>query len=295
LSDIQPAAKVLAAGGVVYRVRKKTTEFLIAYRPHYDDWSIPKGKLDPGETFLECAEREVREETGFSVDMGAFLGGTLYETANQNSKLVRYWLMEKTKGSFDANDEVSEIVWLPKKKALRKLTYTRDRHLVEVAARHIKDPTVGTIYLVRHAHAGVRGKWDGTDQKRPLSLRGYKQVSAIENWLARFPVSRVTTSKLKRCRQTVGGFAEEVGLPLERYKEITEGSSGDDLARFVSTLAGEQAVVCSHGDVIGAYVGKLVAERVIEGPLEWRKGSIWILQTRNGVAVNGEYRSPDAL
>lgn len=295
MSEIKPAAKVLAAGGVVYRTHKKSTEFLVAYRPRYDDWSIPKGKLDPDETFPECAEREVREETGFSVDIGPFLGGTLYETTNQNSKLVRYWLMAKKGGSFNANEEVSEVVWLPKKKALKKLTYTRDRHLVEVASRHIKDPTAGTIYLVRHAHAGVRGKWDGNDVKRPLSLRGYKQASAIENWLARVPVSRVASSKLKRCRQTVGGFADEVGLLLEREVELTEGSSGDDLARFISTMAGEQAVVCSHGDVIGSYIGQLVAESVIEGPLEWRKGSIWMLQTRNGVAVSGVYRSPDDL
>lgn len=282
-----------AAGGVVFRLRKGSAEFLVAHRPRYDDWSIPKGKLDPGEKFRDCAIREVREETGFSVHVGRFLGGVLYETTNHNSKLARYWLMEKKKGSFKPNEEVSEISWLPGKKALKRLSYVRDRALIETAARHIDDPTAGTIYLVRHGHAGVRGKWDGADNKRPLSLRGYKQVSALENWLARFPVSRVTSSKLKRCRQTVGGYADEVGLPLEREAELTEGASGDDLARFIMLMVGEQAVVCTHGDMIGSYIGQLVAEGVIDGPLEWRKGSVWTLHTRNGIAISGTYHSPE--
>ncbi|GBE25462.1 putative mutator protein MutT4 [bacterium BMS3Bbin02] len=264
-------------------------------RPRYNDWSVPKGKLDPGEKFRDCAVREVREETGFTVHVGPFLGGVLYKTPNLNSKLARYWLMEKSKGSFKPNEEVSEISWMPRRKALKRLTYTRDHALIETAARRIKDPTAGTVYLVRHAHAGVRGKWDGPDHKRPLSLRGYKQVSALDNWLARFPVSRVTSSKLKRCRQTVGGYADEVGLPLEREDELTEGASGDDLARFITLMMGEQAVVCSHGDVIGAYIGKLVAEGIIDGPLEWRKGSVWTLHTRNGAAVSGTYDAPEDL
>ncbi|NOX21579.1 MAG: NUDIX hydrolase [Actinobacteria bacterium] len=295
MSETTPAARIHAAGGVVYRSHKGSTEFLVAFRPGYNDWSIPKGKLDPGEKFRDCAIREVREETGFSVAVGPFLGGVLYKTQNQNSKLVRYWLMQATTGSFEANDEVAEIAWLPKKKVLKRLSYTRDRALVETAARHIKDPTAGTVYLVRHAHAGVRDTWKGPDLKRPLSLRGYKQVSAIENWLAKQPVSRVASSKLKRCRQTVGGYADEVGLPLERETELTEGSSGDDLARFITLMVGEQAAVCSHGDIIGAYIGKLVAEGVIDGPLEWRKGSVWTVHTRSGVAIDAEYRAPENL
>ena len=102
----------------------------MVHRPRYDDWSHPKGKLDPGETDLECALREVLEETGFTGVVGAELPEVRYQDHKDRPKVVRYWLLEQTGGSFEANDEVDEIRWLDPASACRILSYAHDRDLV---------------------------------------------------------------------------------------------------------------------------------------------------------------------
>ena len=295
MKDISPAAQIHAAGGVVYRTRKGSVQYLVAHRPRYNDWSIPKGKLDDGESFRDAAVREVEEETGYAVRSGAFLGGVLYASGNGNSKLVRYWLMKEKRGSFAPNEEVDEVLWLSRKKAMKQLSYARDRTLIDIAAGMIKHPKSATIYLVRHAHAGVRGMWHDLDPKRPISLRGYKQVSAIDNWLSNYPITTVMTSKFRRCRQTVGGYAKQAGLHLVRAPGLVDGSTAADVADVIAGLQGQQAVLCSHGEVIGDFIGKLVAQGVIDGVPEWRKGSVWTLRVRKGEVVAGIYRSPADL
>lgn len=118
---------VHAAGGVVRRGELVA----VVHRPRYDDWSLPKGKLDPGEGFEEAALREVLEETGFSCELGRELGSAEYVDGKGRPKLVRYWEMAVTGGSFQRNDEVDELRWLPVAAAVQLLTYARDRAVLE--------------------------------------------------------------------------------------------------------------------------------------------------------------------
>ena len=102
---------------------------LVVHRPRYDDWSLPKGKANPGESYLDCALREVEEETGFRCEPLRELGDTTYDVAD-GPKTVRYWLMRRLDGAFEPNGEVDEIRWLPLAEAEELLTQEHDRELI---------------------------------------------------------------------------------------------------------------------------------------------------------------------
>jgi 8-oxo-dGTP diphosphatase len=120
-------AEVLAAGGLV----RKDGQIAVVHRPRYDDWSLPKGKLDEGEGFEDGALREVEEETGLRCRITGTLGDTSYHDRKDRAKLVRYYEMEPDSGEFSPNDEVDELRWLPPAEARQLLTYDFDRELVD--------------------------------------------------------------------------------------------------------------------------------------------------------------------
>ncbi len=116
-----------AAGGVIWRAdRKRRVEVLLIHRPRYDDWSLPKGKLDDGESHLDCAVREVLEETGMRCAIGPELPQARYIDRKGRPKRVRYWAMHSPSGTFAPNDEVDAIEWLRVARAERRLTYRHD-------------------------------------------------------------------------------------------------------------------------------------------------------------------------
>jgi 8-oxo-dGTP diphosphatase len=126
-------AEVFAAGGLVWRRANGDLETVLVHRPRYDDWSLPKGKLDPGESFEEAALREVEEETGLRCELGDFLGETTYRDNKGREKLVRFWTMEAGEGEFAPDDEVDELRWVPLGEAAGLLSYDFDRELAAKA------------------------------------------------------------------------------------------------------------------------------------------------------------------
>jgi 8-oxo-dGTP pyrophosphatase MutT (NUDIX family) len=133
-----PGTAVRAAGGVVARKDGDHLEVLLVHRPRYDDWTIPKGKVDAGEDVGECALREVREETGVACRLGRELEATSYTDRAGRRKVVRYWLMEAVSSSWPpealATGEVDRVEWLEIGEARARLTYTRDRQVLDSAA-----------------------------------------------------------------------------------------------------------------------------------------------------------------
>jgi 8-oxo-dGTP diphosphatase len=116
---------VRAAGGLVER----DGQILLVHRPKYDDWTLPKGKCDDGETDEECALREVLEETGLHCVLGEPIGTSEYVDSKGRPKRVQWYRMQPLEGEFEPTDEVDEILWLRPEEAKRLLSYERDRTL----------------------------------------------------------------------------------------------------------------------------------------------------------------------
>ena len=121
---------VLAAGAGVWRRGPSGVEVLLVHRPRYDDWSLPKGKLDPGESWEAGARREVEEETGLRCRVRREVAETRYRDRKGRDKRVRYWLMEPVDGEFRPNGEVDAVRWLTVDDAVEALTYRHDADLL---------------------------------------------------------------------------------------------------------------------------------------------------------------------
>ena len=133
-------AEVKASGGVVWRrPGSEGLELVVVHRPRYDDWSLPKGKLDPGESWEDAALREVDEEVGLRCRLGAELPPVAYTDHKGRAKVVRYWLMEPEDAAapFTPNDEVDEMRWVDVAAAAALLSYPHDAELVREAGARV--------------------------------------------------------------------------------------------------------------------------------------------------------------
>lgn len=289
--EIPPSQSIWAAGCVVARRNKKgKARYLIVHRPHYGDWTLPKGKLDKGESFLDAALREVKEETGIVGKGARFIGSIGYVTQAGNTKVVRWWLTTVKRGSFTPNSEVDEVKWVSFRKGLERLTFRNDRRVLDRAHDMYNERSAGTIYLVRHASAGTRSDTDVDDWKRPLDRKGKKQTKAIRHMLIAHPISRIGSSNYTRCIATMSPLAKRLGVPVETEAALVEGTHPHRVVSLIADLQSESAILCSHGDVISDLVGHLFAEGVpMDGPRAWAKGSIWQLRTVNGRITSGRY------
>lgn len=291
-SDYRPT--IWAAGAAVYRIRNGKPEILLTHRPRYNDWSLPKGKLSRGEGFQECAEREVEEETGVTGVVEDAIGTVGYLTSNGNFKAVRYWLLHAKDENFSPNEEVDKIRWMRPKPAMEKTSYTRDEAVIRVAAEMARDRTPGTVYLVRHAHAGNKKKWRKADIVRPVSVKGQEQVVALTNRLTRVPINQIISSPALRCEQTVAPLAARLGLPAQTSGSLRREAELDRVLRLIKRNRGQRTVLCSHGETIGPLIAHLAeADNIdVRGPLEWPKGSVWVISTRGKRIVKARYVPP---
>lgn len=122
-------AEIQAAGCLVFRRGDEGIEVLVAHRPRYDDWDFPKGKLEAGESELDCAIRETEEETGYTGEVGAELPSDHY-TVRGRDKTVRWWLLHQTGGQFVENEEVDRVLWLSPEAAAERLSYDHAKQLL---------------------------------------------------------------------------------------------------------------------------------------------------------------------
>jgi 8-oxo-dGTP pyrophosphatase MutT (NUDIX family)/phosphohistidine phosphatase SixA len=282
-------AEVRAAGGVVRRVVDGEVLTVLVHRPHYDDWSLPKGKLLEGESFQEAAAREVREETGLECRIGIELPPSHYTDHEGRSKVVRFWSMESADGlRLHPTGEVDEARWFGLSDARAALTYERDREVLDAIVT-----ADAPAYLVRHAKAGDRKSWSGDDGARPLSKAGRRQAKALVRVLSSRPIERIVSSPAERCLDTVRPLAEQRGLAIEARDELLEGGSLAGLLGLLDEARATSAVLCAHGDLIPAAVEHYEARgATVASERGWKKGSIWVLEREAGLVVRATYIPP---
>ena len=290
-----------AAGGALWRESGDgVLETALVHRPKYDDWSLPKGKLDAGEHPLVAAVREVDEETGLQVAVGRRSVQTRYTHRHHGPKRVDYWVMQAVGGVFAPNDEVDELRWLRVPAAVALVTHDHDRAVLEDLAR-TDVPRMPRVLLIRHASAGERTDFDGPDDLRRLDRRGRAQAAALAAVLPSFAPARLLSAPPVRCQETLAPLATALGLPVGEVPELGEEAFADDphagLAALDRLLAEEDGrgptVVCSQGGAIpSALLALGVRWHGTAGAL-WppsAKGSVWALAGRPGALVADYYR-----
>ena len=267
-------------------------EVLVVHRPRYDDWSLPKGKDEPGETAEDAAIREVREEAGQQTRVIAPLGESAYRTTN-GDKIVRWFAMRAIgPQDFVPNDEVDRISWLHPEAAAKILSYDRDRDLVKAVDGTALLGT-GTLFLIRHAAAGDRSSWQGDDRDRPLTAKGLAQSKALVDDLRDRQIEAIFSSPYVRCLQTVMPLAEVLGLEVHVEDVLAEGEVGKRARELVKSLAGQNAVLSTHGDVIPALLDWMARRGMaLKSALDCKKGSVWELDMRAGEFHKAVYVPP---
>jgi 8-oxo-dGTP diphosphatase len=295
IPDAVPTGKaVLAAGAVLWRPGDDPAipEVAIIHRPRYDDWSLPKGKVDPGETEPVTAVREVSEETGYTAHLGRRLAAVSYPI-DQGIKKVRYWSARAIGGEFTPNDEVDELKWLPASQAVKTLGYPHDR---KVLRRFMKLPAeTKTVLIVRHGTAGSKSRYKGDDRHRPLDKRGRAQAESLVGVLLAFGADTLYAADRTRCRQTLEPLAEELGATIECEPLLTEEAYADNRKaarnRFLEIAASDGTpVICTQGKVIPDLISWWCErDGVRPDKSRNRKGSTWVLSMFDGHVIAADH------
>lgn len=291
---------IYAGGGVLWRLADHRRgdhgqlQIAVVHRPEYDDWTLPKGKQDAGETLLTTAVREIAEETGYRVTLGRHLRTVEYRVSGRR-KLVAYWSARAAEGEFLPNHEVDELRWLDIAEAHGLLTYPTDRGVLAEFTKYPAD-RLHTMLLVRHANAGQRSKYSGDDRLRPLDDSGWRQAEALVDILLDFGATRLSAADRVRCVQTMEPAARRLRLAIGSEPALSEEAYVADPAaaqRRIRELAAEDdgvLAVCSQGGVIPPLMDWWSdRDAVTLPPSRNRKGSIWVLSLLDGVLVTADH------
>ncbi len=286
-----------AAGGILLRKSEEgNLRILLAHRPGYNDWSLPKGKSDPGESPEETAKREIFEETGYNCRIVSQLETTRYRVGS-GIKEVAWFAMRPLPDSpgFKKNSEVDEIRWVSRSAARKLLDYDQDRSLIENHDLK-KIALTGDIHLLRHAAAGDRQKWKGEDRVRPLTKKGVRQSAAIAESLKGRGIERIFSSPYLRCVETVQPLADLIGAEVEVKDALAGDSNADAAYALVCEMAGTNTVLCSHREVIPPTLGLLGQEGLkLQSPMFCSKGSIWEVDVDEGRFAGAKYVPPPGV
>jgi 8-oxo-dGTP pyrophosphatase MutT (NUDIX family)/phosphohistidine phosphatase SixA len=292
---------ILSAGAVLWRPDAHGIELLLVHRPKYDDWSLPKGKREPGEHVLLTAAREVLEETSVRPVFGPRLRTVEY-LAHGRPKQVDYWSALSTADEAAASHEIDAVSWLPLPQALGRLTYPHDADVIGSLQPRATVPLI----LVRHASAGYRDGWADQDRLRPLDTEGTMDASLLAELLACFaPRARVISSPALRCTESVRPYADRFGGSVEAKavlavpgRDTDSYLDGTDRAETLRHLfrnlvaAGQPVVVCLHREnlplALAAASAVLGAPPPAEPDLLLPKGGFWVLHVAAGQLVARE-------
>jgi 8-oxo-dGTP diphosphatase len=153
---------------------------------------------------------------------------------------------------------------------------------------------VGKLYVVRHADAGQRSEWKGPDATRPLSHRGERQASGLQELLAASGATRLVASPFRRCVQTLEPLADQLGVTVEPDDRLAEGTGAHGALSLAEEVGEGTAVLCSHGDVIPDLLDALIRDglKLKKDELRWQKASTWVLHRDGARFTKGRYLPP---
>lgn len=257
-----PQPPVLAAGALCWRLIGGTARILVVHRGDRADISLPKGKVDPGETLPQTAVREILEETGLAITLGAPLGTVEYVLPSGRDKVVHYWSAEIDEhalelATFTPNAEIAALEWLPLNTAREQLSYPHDVDIIDRFAERLAAGRARTfaIIAVRHGKAVAPTAWDGPDSSRPLLQRGVDQALSIAPGIAAYRPGKLISSTAERCLRTLAPTATLTGLDVREKAQISQDayeSGGAAVTKIVLTRLRKSVttVLCSHGPVL---------------------------------------------
>ena len=256
----KPERTIRAAGAVVLRGSGSRRAVALVHRPLYNDWSLPKGKLEPRESACAAAVREVQEETGVLIRLGAPLADIAYRVP-KGPKVVHFWIGYMISETARRPDhEVDEVEWVPIMSAMDRLTYDDER---AVLAEALAMPETTPFVIVRHAKATMRKAWSGEDSKRPLDPKGRAQASNLVDVLGAYGIAQLKSSTSARCMQTLEPYAKSRKTTVKPVSLLTEEVGEEHLAgvqRYVRKLAVRSGAthtataVCGHRPVLPAMI-----------------------------------------
>jgi 8-oxo-(d)GTP phosphatase len=298
---------ILSAGGVLWRPAPAGPggiEVLLVHRPKFDDWSLPKGKCEPGEHVLLTAVREILEETSVRPVLGPKLPTVEY-LAHDRPKQVDYWAACCPAGQAAPSHEIDAVCWLPRPQALDRLSYRHDADVIESLQPRATVPLI----LARHASAGHRDNWPGADLVRPLDAEGQLDALLLAGLLACFaPRARVISSPALRCTETVRPYADGFGGSVEaeavlappgrtdNYLDRTDRA--DRLRHLFRDLvaAAEPVVACLHRENLPLALAAACSVLGVPPPAGWDpplpKGGFVVLHVAAGELVAVERYDP---
>ncbi len=245
---------------------ERTLEVLLVHRPRYDDWSFPKGKVEPGETLPECAVREAAEETGVRVRLGRPLPTVRYTLPDGRPKEVSFWAGRALPGGNGPAraSEVDEAAWLPVRTARKRLTRDGDLVLLDalVAAARERRLLTRPFLVVRHATARPRQAWTHADADRPLVAAGRRQALALSALLQCWSPEYLLSSPWLRCTETLAPYAAGSGARVRTKGGLSEDGYARDprkATRHALRLAEREhaAAICTHRPVLPGVVAAL--------------------------------------
>jgi len=282
---------IYAAGAVLWRIgENKKVEIALIHRPRYDDWSLPKGKLDPNETMIGCAHREVMEETGYSAVFGPEIGHATY-IVDGVTKLVKYWSAQAVGEATGKPNpqEVDQILWLSTSDARKKLALDDDRSIVDFFSEFGTGTT--PLVLLRHAKAVKREDWDGDDGDRPLANVGQIQAKRLLSTYLPFAIEVIHSSDAMRCIETIEPMARSLNMhpifstDLSEYRFAKDKEAALDYAQDLMNR-GQGAIICSHNPILPKLLKKLIGKKSFkELGLELKPAEAWVLHHRDGEII----------